>query len=47
MAKTQFSLNPSLLNTRHKEVTFFDDFAKQPLLLNKLSQLGPGMAVGD
>ena len=46
LAKTQFSLNPSLLSTRHKEVTF-DDFAKQPLLLNKLSQLGPGMAVGD
>ena len=46
LVKTQFSLNPSLLSTRHKEVTF-DDFAKQPLLLNKLSQLGPGMAVGD
>ena len=45
-AKTKFSLNPSLLATRHKEITF-DDFAKQPLLLNKLSQLGPGMAVGD
>ena len=25
----------------------FDDFAVQPLLPNKLSQLGPGMAVGD
>ena len=25
----------------------FDDFALQPLLPNKLSQLGPAMAVGD
>ncbi len=25
----------------------FDDFATQPLLPNKLSQLGPGLAVGD
>ncbi len=31
---------------QHQE-TPYDDFAKQPLLPNKLSQLGPGMAVGD
>ncbi|MDB4578678.1 VCBS repeat-containing protein, partial [Akkermansiaceae bacterium] len=30
----------------HQE-TYFDDFALQPLLPNKLSQLGPGMAVTD
>ena len=30
----------------HKE-TFFNDFALQPLLPNKLSHLGPGLAVGD
>lgn len=33
-------------NLAHKE-TPFDDFALQPLLPNKLSQLGPGMAVAD
>ena len=31
---------------RHEE-TPFDDYADQPLLPNKLSQLGPGMAWGD
>lgn len=31
---------------RHLEVPF-DDFERQPLLPNKHSQLGPGMAVGD
>jgi len=30
----------------HREVPF-NDFASQPLLPNKLSQLGPGLAVGD
>jgi hypothetical protein len=31
---------------RHEEVVF-DDFARQPLLPNKLSQLGPGLALAD
>ncbi len=31
---------------RHRERPY-DDFARQPLLPNKLSQLGPGLAVGD
>lgn len=31
---------------RHREIPF-DDFAEQPLLPNKLSQLGPGLACGD
>ena len=35
-----------LKDVQHHE-TPFDDFEKQPLLPNKLSQLGPGMAVGD
>ncbi|MCA9217984.1 MAG: VCBS repeat-containing protein, partial [Planctomycetales bacterium] len=41
-------LRPHDLGTRiiHREVEF-DDFARQPLLPNKLSQLGPSMAWGD
>lgn len=35
-----------LLNHRHQDETF-DDFARQPLLANKLSQLGPGVAWFD
>lgn len=31
---------------RHQELSF-DDYARQPLLPNKLSQLGPGIAWGD
>ena len=31
---------------KHSE-TFFDDFKLQPLLPNKLSHFGPGLAVGD
>ncbi|CAN5480325.1 VCBS repeat-containing protein [soil metagenome] len=33
-------------NVRHREEPF-DDFARQPLLPNKMSQLGPGLAWGD
>ena len=35
-----------LQGARHVELPF-DDFSHQPLLPNKLSQLGPGVAVGD
>ncbi len=35
-----------LASARHRE-TSYDDFQRQPLLPNKLSQLGPGMAWGD
>lgn len=41
-----FASVASLTTARHQE-TPFDDFALQPLLPNKLSQLGPGIAVGD
>lgn len=34
------------LNFRHRE-TPYDDFRREPLLPAKLSQLGPGVAVGD
>ena len=34
------------LDYRHRE-TPYDDFAREPLLPGKLSQLGPGIAVGD
>ena len=44
--KTLFKVNTGLSGVRHKELNF-DDFKDQPLLPNKLSQLGPGMAVGD
>ena len=43
---TLFKINTSLSGVRHKELNF-DDFKDQPLLPNKLSQLGPGVAVGD
>ncbi|HAA87767.1 MAG TPA: RNA-binding protein, partial [Verrucomicrobiales bacterium] len=36
----------SIQSAPHEE-TFFNDFAQQPLLPNKLSHLGPGIAVGD
>jgi hypothetical protein len=42
-----FSGAPDLgLDFRHKERPY-DDFAREPLLPGKLSQLGPGVAVGD
>ncbi len=41
-----FSVNENFPEIRHIE-RIFDDFAQQPLLPNKLSQLGPGLAVGD
>lgn len=41
-----FAENTSFPDVRHVEEEF-DDFAVQPLLPNKLSQLGPGLAVGD
>lgn len=41
-----FVRSESLGDARHAEVEF-DDFARQPLLPNKLSQLGPGQAWGD
>lgn len=47
MAKaTKPLLTEVRLGVKHKEKRF-DDFALQPLLPNKLSQLGPGMAWGD
>jgi len=41
-----FVRSGALAEARHREVPY-DDFKKQPLLPNKLSQHGPGMAWGD
>ncbi|MCP4191329.1 MAG: RNA-binding protein [Planctomycetaceae bacterium] len=41
-----FQAVPLLAQIRHEE-TPFNDYARQPLLPNQLSQLGPGMAWGD
>ena len=41
-----FEPHAQLVAAKHMEVPF-DDFAVQPLLPNKLSQLGPGIAIGD
>ncbi len=45
-AKTLFVESKALAAAVHSE-NVFDDFALQPLLPNKLSRLGPGMAWGD
>ncbi len=44
--KPLYQASPLLTHVGHKEHPF-DDFAQQPLLPNKLSQLGPGHAWGD
>ena len=43
---TFFQPSDALATVAHVERTY-DDFVRQPLLPNKLSQLGPGMAWGD
>jgi len=43
---TLMTVPPHPLRVRHRERPF-DDFARQPLLPAKLSQLGPGLAWGD
>lgn len=45
-AATLFAESQALSELVHAE-TPYDDFAREPLLPNKLSQLGPGMAWGD
>lgn len=42
----RFERKPALEMVRHREQPF-DDFQRQPLLPWKLSQLGPGIAIGD
>lgn len=43
---TRFRVSDALAGFRHAEEVY-DDFARQPLLTFKLSQLGPGQAWGD
>jgi len=43
---TRFASSDRLNAVRHREAPF-DDFLRQPLLPNKVSQWGPGMAWGD
>ena len=43
---TIFNEVSGISSAKHSE-TFFDDFELQPLLPNKLSHYGPGLAVGD
>ncbi len=44
--KGWFQSSSALASAAHREPPF-DDFARQPLLPNRLSQLGPGLAWGD
>ena len=46
MAPPIFRESKLLADARHSEKPF-DDFAREPLLPNKLSQLGPGIAFAD
>jgi enediyne biosynthesis protein E4 len=41
-----FARSDTLGNLQHRDLPF-DDFVREPLLPNRLSQLGPGMACGD
>ncbi len=41
-----FKPSDLLLHVQHRE-QFYDDFAREPLLPNKMSQLGPGLACAD
>jgi enediyne biosynthesis protein E4 len=45
-AFTMFARTERFSTLRHRERPY-DDFARQPLLPNKLSQLGPGLAMAD
>lgn len=44
--ETLFKPSDALAGIRHREIPF-NDFLRQPLLPNRSSQLGPGMAWGD
>ena len=44
--RTLFRVSTALSDVRHRERPY-DDFKRQPLLPNKLSQLGPGVSWGD
>jgi hypothetical protein len=45
-SETRFRHSPALDSHPHEEIDY-DDFARQPLMTFKLSQLGPGQAWGD
>ncbi|YCM46334.1 FG-GAP-like repeat-containing protein [Verrucomicrobiaceae bacterium 227] len=46
IAPALYAKDPDFPKIGHREQAF-DDFKNQPLLPNRMSQLGPGMAVGD
>lgn len=46
-AKDQFFSSPALVKGGTHREAIYDDFAKQPLLPHKLSQLGPASSTGD